>query len=182
MDISDNELEVSSPADANASLRSPPPARARGSLRKSTLGKKSAAAKKKKLSVAYDAIPTQLDDRYDDAIPVPSTHVSRGGAPRNELVDQLVISCYPKGVVQGGSSHRFRCIASSICGWTLQNNKRQIDRILKHSTRCAPLQRWKPELYAKAEVEYARRASSAAISENIERDDPKVSNCLPAQS
>lgn len=111
----------------------------------------------------YDAIPDEHDERFDDEVATPPTTVSHGGAPRNELVDRLVIGCFVKGMPHTDKNHRFRCIASSLCSFKLTNTKRQLSRILRHAVRCPVLRYWKPELYAQAEIEYARRAASANI-------------------
>jgi hypothetical protein len=134
--------------------------------------------KKKRVQVtkkvpAYDAIPDAHDPRYDDIPANPIPMPSHGGAPRNELADLLVIPCYVAGKPKIAKNHRFRCIASSICSYKLTNTKRQIDRILKHASRCPVLRYWKPQLHSQAIDEYAQRAPSAKLVANLE-----VSYCL----
>ncbi|KAG9074268.1 hypothetical protein FRC06_010805, partial [Ceratobasidium sp. 370] len=131
----------------------------------------------------FDTIPTEHDDRFNDVIFTLPPTVTHGGAPRNKLVDRLVVACYLKDKPQDSKNHHFRCIASSLCGFKLRNMKRQIDRILKHSACCRVLRYWKPELFAEAEWAAAQRAPGAklgAASSNSAKEDLPVA--LPEAS
>jgi hypothetical protein len=164
-DVSDDESDAEGSPSSSPRSKTHPihPKAHRHSLSKRHSIYKKKPKKIAKTGPAYNAIPEEHDDRFDDEAPAPVTAISRGGAPRNELADRLVISCFLKDKPHIDKNHRFRCIASALCKFALINTKRQLDRILKHSIRCPVLRHWKPELYTQAEIAFARRAASAKL-------------------
>lgn len=85
------------------------------------------------------------------------TETTFGPRP-DPLARMITRPCYPHGEEPTHDNHYYRCIASSVCGWTQKSAYRQLERIYGHAISCRALRRWKPDLFAASEVALANMA------------------------
>ena len=95
-------------------------------------------------------------------LPYPKKKTGRhaGGAPRNDLMDQLVMYCYSE--VDGPDAKKWGCIAR--CGRTWSS--RNFNRVLKHASECRKLT---IDLRELARDKSAEKAPSQKLENNAER-------------
>ncbi|KAG8774614.1 hypothetical protein FRC12_001891 [Ceratobasidium sp. 428] len=122
---------------------------------------------------AFNAIPSETDPAYVD-LPEnePAPGHAKSGPPPDQLARMITRPCYPSGEEPHHSNRYYRCIASSVCGWTQKNWDRQLPRIYRHAAWCKALRHWKPELRAAAEIALAGMApggTSQGLSQTADR-------------
>ncbi|CAE6467464.1 unnamed protein product [Rhizoctonia solani] len=109
---------------------------------------------------AFDAIPTETNPLWanDEEHSAPGNKPRSGPAP-DLLARALTKPCHPAGDPSLRRDNAYyRCIASSVCAWTLKAWDRNLPRIYKHVGRCRALRNWQPVLFRRAESVLASMA------------------------
>ncbi|KAG8744291.1 hypothetical protein FRC12_014824 [Ceratobasidium sp. 428] len=107
----------------------------------------------------FDTTPSDIDPAFVD-LPEnePAPGHAKSGPPPDQLARMITRPCYPAGEEPHHNNRYYRCIASSVCGWSQKNWDRQLPRIYRHAAWCKTLRHWKPELRAAAETALANMA------------------------
>ncbi|KEP49271.1 hypothetical protein V565_104230, partial [Rhizoctonia solani 123E] len=129
---------------------------------------------------AFDEIPTESDPRWTDdpEHSTPSSHQPRSGPPPDPLARSLTLPCHPTSDDSRRKDNAYyRCIASSVCSWTLKAWDRSLPRIYKHAARCKALRNWKPALWKHATSMLASMAPGGlGTLDTASKDDSDTRN------
>ena len=93
-----------------------------------------------------------------------------GGAPRNDLMDQLLMYCYSKA--DGPDAKKWGCIGRCGRTWTIRN----FNRVLKHASECRKLT---TDLRELARDKSAEKAPSQKLENRHEAEEPKTMKLGP---